>query len=169
MTDSPRIPPLDPLASAAKQIRPQPKASTPPAERAEPQGSGIWMPPLFLGAVLLGVTLLLRRPDALWAYVVGGIFAVVFGWFLVSTLWPSRPERQCPACGGEGLARLNTESHRGLRCELCGFEDEASSSFMLAEEEGTLEETVMRERGRLPQWSHAPDVNTQAQAPKETL
>ncbi len=139
---------LDPLAAAAKQILPAAESPRDSAPSERPKSSGYWMPPLFLGSVLFGIVLLTRRPDGLWAYVVGAIFVVVFGWFLVSTLWPGRAERKCPACEQEGLTRLSEESHRGLRCTLCGFEDENASSFFIAEEEGTLEETVMLERGR---------------------
>ena len=107
------------------------------------------MPPVFLGAVVLAAFLLLRRPDGLWGYVVGGIFAVVFGWFLVSTLWPGRANRGCPQCANDSLVRLDENSHHGLRCTHCDFIDESASSFTFAEEEGALEETVMRERGRV--------------------
>ena len=148
MSTAPPKTPLDPLAAAAQQILPAPESPQESAPTARPANTGYWMPPLFLGSVLLGIVLLTRRPDGLWAYVVGAIFVVVFGWFLVSTLWPSRAERNCPACEREGLTRLSEESHRGLRCTLCGFEDENASSFFIAEEEGTLEETVMLERGR---------------------
>ncbi len=106
------------------------------------------MPPLLLGSILFSAVLVLRRPDGLWAYVVGAMFVLVLGWIVVSSLWPGRAERKCPACEREGLVRLSAKSHKGLRCKLCGFEDADSSCFFLAEEEGTLEETVMLERGR---------------------
>ena len=39
-------------------------------------------------------------------------------------------------------------STRGIRCTACGFRDPDASSFLMAEEEGPLEPTVLRERGR---------------------
>lgn len=141
----------DPLAAAASQILPPAQAPQPKAHPNHEPGSGCWMPPLFLGAVLFSAYLLLKKPDELWPYVVGAIFVLTFGWFLVSTLWPRFAERTCPTCGKDGLVPLTENSHRGLRCTLCGFEDESLSSFFIAEEDGVLEETVMRERGRAPQ------------------
>lgn len=150
------------LAEAARQIRSgadaeaapleQPaKVSSPGHSAAVPTAGGwqgIWLPPLLLGSVALGVVLLLKRPDGLWSYVVGGMVALTLGWIVVSSLWPGKPDRTCPECGSEGLQRLDEQSHRGLRCRDCGYQDETASSFMIAEEEGTLEETVLRERGR---------------------
>lgn len=150
MSKAPRKNPGDPLAIAASQIRPAAPQAKPQAPTTASSGSGFWMPPIFLGAVLLGAYILLKKPDGLWPFVVGAIFVVVFAWFFISTLWPRFAERTCPTCGEDGLTPLDENSHRGLRCNLCGFEDESLSSFFIAEEDGVLEETVMRERGRAP-------------------
>lgn len=101
-----------------------------------------------LGSILCAVVILFMSPRGLWQYVVGAMVVASLAWIAISSLWPGKPERKCPECGREALARKDARSHRGIRCSACGFEDESASSFMMAEEEGTLEETVLRERGR---------------------
>lgn len=57
-------------------------------------------------------------------YIVGGALAAAFAlWILISTLSPAVPDRKCPKCGGEGLVKI-TKGELGVRCELCGFQDE---------------------------------------------
>ncbi len=63
-----------------------------------------------------------------WAwipYIVGGGVALVaLIWIVVCALWPSKPDRRCPRCGGEGLLKIQ-RGKPGVRCELCEFRDEA--------------------------------------------
>ena len=101
-----------------------------------------------LGSVLVAIVVLFTTPSGLWQYIVGLMILGSLTWVAISSLWPGKPERKCPECGQEGLTRSDPETHRGIRCTRCGFEDESASSFMMAEEEGTLEEAVLRERGR---------------------
>lgn len=57
-------------------------------------------------------------------YLVGGLVASGLAlWVLVSTLWPSRPDRTCPRCSREGLVKLE-RGKPGVRCELCDYRDE---------------------------------------------
>ncbi len=62
-----------------------------------------------------------------WAwipYIVGGgVALVVLIWIVVCALWPSKPDRRCPRCGGEGLVKIQ-RGRPGVRCELCEFHDE---------------------------------------------
>ena len=75
----------------------------------------------------LVVALLAYAVYFLWAwipYIVGvGVALVALGWVVVSTLWPSKPDRRCPRCGGEGLVKIE-RGKPGVRCELCDFRDE---------------------------------------------
>lgn len=75
---------------------------------------------LLIAAALLAVTFLLRG----WlAFIVGAILAALaIGWVLCSVLWPSAPDRRCPACRQPGLVKLR-RGEPGVRCELCGFID----------------------------------------------
>lgn len=106
-----------------------------------------WLvPPAMLCAVGLGAAIVLRAPRGLFGLVAGGMLAVVIGWILTSVLWPARADRTCPRCGKPGLRRMEQETTLGLRCELCDWEDESESGWLLAEEEGPLEDIVLRER-----------------------
>ena len=67
-------------------------------------------------------------------------------WIGISTLWPATADRSCPSCGEDGLERLDPQKTYGIRCRGCGFRDESVSAWLLAEEEGPLEEIVLRQR-----------------------
>ena len=57
-------------------------------------------------------------------YIVGaGLALFTFIWVLVCALWPSKPDRRCPRCGGEGLTKIR-RGEPGVQCDLCGFRDE---------------------------------------------
>jgi DNA-directed RNA polymerase subunit RPC12/RpoP len=72
-----------------------------------------------LGAACLAMAFLAWLP-----YIVGGALALgLLVWILVSTLWPSAPDRKCPKCGARGLVKIE-RGEPGVRCELCGFRDE---------------------------------------------
>ena len=108
---------------------------------------GGWLvAPLMLAAIAAGVLFVLRGPDEIFGAAFGLVLALGIGWILVSALLPGRAERTCPACGRNGLERLDPRTTHGLRCQLCGWRDESASSFLLAEEEGPLEDIVLRER-----------------------
>ena len=112
---------------------------------------GAWLAPLLLlGAVLLGAWIVLARPLSLFAWLLVALAVVPIGWVLVSALWPARAERGCPACRADALARIDPRATVGLVCRACGWRDESASAWLLAEEEGTLEEIVLRERRRAP-------------------
>jgi DNA-directed RNA polymerase subunit RPC12/RpoP len=115
----------------------------------KPPPAVLWCAPaLFLLAVALGVAIVLRRPLSLFAGVLAALAAVPVGWVIVSALWPARAERRCPACGKDALQRLDERATHGLVCRACGHRDESASAWLLAEEEGPLEEIVLAERGR---------------------
>lgn len=117
-----------------------------------PARSPAWLawcaPALFLGAVLLGVWIVFARPFSLFGGVLLGLACVPIGWVLVSALWPARAERRCPACKGDTLVRLDARATHGLGCSACSYRDESASAWLLAEEDGPLEEIVLAQRGR---------------------
>ena len=101
-----------------------------------------------LSAAAAGLLFVWRGPDEVFGLVFGLVVALGIVWILISALLPGQAERTCPVCGGAGLERLDRETTRGLRCRLCRWQDESASSFLLAEEEGPLEDIVLRERRR---------------------
>jgi ribosomal protein L37AE/L43A len=105
-------------------------------------------PPVFLGAVLVVFRLVQGRPVGVFGGIVAVLAAVPIAWVVISTLWPARADRTCPGCGRDTLRRLDRRSTVGLACRSCGWRDETQSSWLLAEEEGPLEEIVLRQRGR---------------------
>jgi len=123
-------------------------ALPPPAEHG-PARKDRWswlIAPLMLFATAAGALFVLRGPDGLFGACFGAVLALGVLWILVSTLFPGRAERTCPACGQRGLERIDRKSTCGVRCRLCGWRDESASSFLFAEEEGTFEDIVLRER-----------------------
>jgi hypothetical protein len=108
---------------------------------------GGWLvAPLMLASIAAGLLFVLRGPDEVFGLAFGLVLALGIGWILVCALLPGKAERTCPACAGQGLERLDRRSTQGLRCRLCGWQDESASSFLLAEEEGPLEDIVLRAR-----------------------
>jgi len=107
-------------------------------------------PPLYLGAALLGAWIVIARPVAVLGWLLAALVAVPVLWVLVSALWPARAERGCPACGRDALARIDPETTQGLVCRACGWRDESASGWLLAEEEGPLEDIVLAQRARRP-------------------
>jgi len=110
------------------------------------EAAGWLVPPLALGAVGLGVWLGLRQPPLLFKLLAGACLVVPVGWVLVSALWPGKADRRCPACGKDALRRLDPRATTGLLCSACGHRDESASAWLLAEEEGPLEELVLAQR-----------------------
>ena len=108
-------------------------------------------PAFFLLAVAAGVGIVLHRPLSMFGGVLAALAAVPVGWVLASALWPAKAERRCPACGKDALERLDERATHGLVCRACGHRDASASAWLLAEEEGPLEEIVLAERGRTPQ------------------
>jgi Zn ribbon nucleic-acid-binding protein len=109
---------------------------------------GWFVAPIALVAVGVGLWLALRRPLVLFWCLLAGLVLVPVGWTLVSALWPGKAERNCPACRKDALARMDSSSTVGIRCTACGWRDESASAWLLAEEEGPLEEVVLAQRGR---------------------
>ena len=87
-------------------------------------------------------------PSWIFAAVLGLLLATVIAWIVTSALWPAKADRRCPACGRKSLERMTSDSTRGLACKACGHVDPSASGWFLAEEEGPLEELVLRERNR---------------------
>lgn len=67
-------------------------------------------------------------------------------WVLAASLWPAKADRTCPQCGEDALERLDPDTTMGLRCTACGHTDPTKSGWFLAEDEGPLEELVLRQR-----------------------
>ena len=146
----PTDPALDPLARAALQIRP---AGGGRSVQEEVEASKVtrssWLIGIYLLFASLGAGAIgFLGPVGLFMWVVGGGVVLMVVWVIVCALSPAQADRRCPSCGQDGLVRLDPESHRGLRCEVCGWQDESASSFFLAEEEGALEPVVLKERGQ---------------------
>lgn len=108
------------------------------------------VPVAMILAVVLGVALVLRRPSGLLTVVLAVMLVVPALWIGISALWPARADRTCPRCGADALERLDPETTTGVSCRACGWVDETASAWLLAEEEGPLEDAVLRQRGRLP-------------------
>lgn len=107
-----------------------------------------WLfPAVWLTAIALGVLLVRLGPNWVSAWVLGGVFATALAWIVISTLWPARADRACPACGEESVERMDSSRSVGKRCAACGWIDETQSSWMIAEEEEeALEHLVLGER-----------------------
>lgn len=123
-----------------------------PVRRATPNSSGPWswllVPLALLGASGVGFLLVRRPPLGLFGWSVAALLGAAIVWILVSVLWPARAERTCPACGRPGLVRSDPKAAHGLSCARCGWQDPAASSWLLAEEEGPLEDLVLAARRR---------------------
>ena len=104
---------------------------------------------LVFGALAVTLGLLHIGGSQLPYILLGATLLIGFGWILVSSLHPARADRSCPECGEEALERLDPETTRGVTCARCGHTDRDASSWLLAEEETTLEEIVLRERARV--------------------
>ncbi|MCZ6598429.1 MAG: hypothetical protein O7B99_12375 [Planctomycetota bacterium] len=104
--------------------------------------------PVLLLATAAGVAVVLRGPAALVGWVITGLVLLALAWTVISTLWPARAERECPDCGEDALERLDPDTTCGVVCQACGYRDDSQSSWLLAEEEGPLEDVVLRQRGR---------------------
>lgn len=108
--------------------------------------AGWFLPPAMLAAVAVGVLLVTSGPGWLLGAALSMLFGLGFGWMLVSVLYPARADRRCTHCGADALARIDPDATSGLLCRACGRRDETASAWLLAEEEGPLERTVLRER-----------------------
>lgn len=108
-----------------------------------------WLAPVaMLAAVVLALRIVRERPFQLAGLVLGVGLVAILAWIVTSVLWPARAERTCPACGRRALERIDPEATHGIVCSACGFRDETASAWLFAEEEGPLEEIVLRERRR---------------------
>lgn len=117
------------------------------------------VPLLMLGAIALAFTLIRGHPLEI-ARVFGlAALVAVLSWIVTSVLWPGRADRRCPACGAETLVRKDPDTTVGIACSRCGFTDEDASAWLLAEEEGPLEPTVLEERARRSRRRRTPDVD----------
>jgi hypothetical protein len=123
-------------------VRPEgPRVSARAAARV-----GWLVPPLMLLAVFGALRLALGGPDLMLGLALGLLLGLGFLWVLISSLLPAKADRCCPGCGADSLERIDADSTRGHHCRACGHRDEHASAWLLAEEEGPLERTVMRER-----------------------
>jgi hypothetical protein len=149
----PRLTPPQASGSTPRGASPRPAASSTAAARtgfvARNEPRGTWLiGPMLLFAVAAGVRLVFRGADEIF----GLCFALLLGlgvvWILVSVLMPAKADRTCPRCKRSALGRIDPRSTHGVTCRHCGFRDETASAFLLAEEEGPLEDIVLRERQR---------------------
>lgn len=111
--------------------------------------AGWFAGPAMLAAVLAGTWLAFTRPLGLFGVLLAVLAAAPVLWVLVSALWPPRAERRCAVCSADALERMDPRTTHGLVCRACGWSDESASGWLLAEEEGPLEEIVLAQRGRL--------------------
>jgi hypothetical protein len=113
-------------------------------------------PAALLLAALLGGGIALAGPLSIFAIVLVVLAALPVLWVVVSALWPARAERTCPACRSERLERADPRTTVGVRCLACGWRDDSASAWLLAEEEGPLEDVVLAQRGRKPRSPRGP-------------
>ena len=79
---------------------------------------------LFWILIVAGAAILLTRASASLGAIAGAVLvSAAVLWILTSVLWPSAPDRRCPACRKRGLVKIR-RGEPGVRCELCGFRDE---------------------------------------------
>jgi len=127
-----------------------------------------WLFPLVMMlAVVLGAVIVRGQPRVALGVILTLMLLIPVVWVLVSVLWPGTADRGCPGCGEDTLVRSNPESTVGLECPSCGWHDEVASGWFLAEEEGLMEDIVLRQRGRLPLAKRKPNrsvVDTSARA-----
>lgn len=102
--------------------------------------------PTLLAATATGILFVMRGPDRFFAYAAATLFALAVAWVLICVFFPAAPERTCPRCGRGTLQRLDAGTLRGVACSACGFADPEQSSFLMAEEEGSIESLVLSER-----------------------
>lgn len=107
------------------------------------------LPVLVFGAIALSILILRAGGPDLPFVLLGAVLVLALAWILISSLNPARADRTCPECGEEALERLDPATTRGVVCSCCGHTDRDVSSWYLAEEETTLEEIVLAERGRV--------------------
>ncbi len=116
--------------------------------------SWAWVPWLLpvavVGALALAATLLANPPRHLVAVVLGALLVVTLGWIVASVLWPARADRRCPGCGNDSVERADVEAAHGLVCHACGWHDEASSAWILAEDDGLPLEGMVLEQRKAP-------------------
>jgi hypothetical protein len=117
------------------------------------------VPALMLGAVALAFALIRGRPLEIARIFGLASLVAVLSWIVASVLWPGRSDRRCPSCGAEALVRRDPNTTVGIVCSRCGFVDEEASAWLLAEEEGPLERTVLEQRARDSRRRRAPDVD----------
>jgi DNA-directed RNA polymerase subunit RPC12/RpoP len=103
---------------------------------------------MLLFAVAAGVRLVFRGADEVFAVSFALLLALGVLWILISVLMPAKADRTCPRCRRSALGRIDPQSTQGVACRHCGYRDETASAFLLAEEEGPLEDIVLRERQR---------------------
>ena len=109
-----------------------------------------WLiPPAFLFATILGVSIVLSGPVELYGFALTALLVVGVLWVLISVFFPGRAELTCPRCSAAELERMSPDEVTGIRCRACGFVDPDASSWMIAEQEGVpLEGIVMENRRR---------------------
>ena len=107
----------------------------------------LWFAPLGMLLAVVAVARIVRNPpEGIIGIVLGSLLVLALGWIFVSVLWPARADRTCPSCGKDALERLDPDDTQGILCSACGWRDETTSSWLMAEEEGPLEEVVLRQR-----------------------
>jgi ribosomal protein S27AE len=107
---------------------------------------GWFVPFALLIGVGFGVWITRQEPRGLLAPILGLGLGLPIVWIVISALWPGKADRLCPRCGSNELARLDPRSTYGLRCGACDYQDDEASGWLLAEEEGALEEIVLSQR-----------------------
>ena len=109
---------------------------------------GYLIPPAMLAAVAGGFLIVMQGPRGVLWLIIGAGIVIPILWIVTSALWPAKADRRCPRCRGEKLVRMDPNTTVGLECTDCGYRDDAASSWLLAEEEGPLEDIVLEERKR---------------------
>lgn len=121
----------------------------PRSERAPTAERFFWAFPLvLLTAIVCGFLVVRDGPGWLGPAAIALLVGAVLLWVGVSVFWPAKADRRCPTCGEEALERLDPETTQGVRCRACDHVDEEATGWFLAEDEGPLEDLVLRQRAR---------------------
>jgi hypothetical protein len=107
---------------------------------------GALVPALMLASIALAFALIRSHPLGLARALALGAVVAILSWIVTSALWPARADRRCPVCRTDSLARKDPRATVGVTCTRCGYADAEASAWLLAEEEGPLERTVIEER-----------------------
>lgn len=85
----------------------------------------MWLPLLWIAVAALVAFLAWLAFDWLPAVIAAAVVSAAVLWVMGCIFSPAVPDRRCPRCGEDGLVKIRKGEPLGVRCERCGFRDEA--------------------------------------------